>query len=265
MKRNYLILLFSFAFRVLFAQAPAEGTPKSVYQVLRHEVVTKGINFVSRQIDSTALVLFDDVVFIELDEIQEGNDSYTLIRTVQHVKNRKPIIDPLLKSVEIGKYYVVTTKSLKNNTDPFTPKTWEVRAGIVNIPVKFYLPNDGDPIDFSSKSVSLGTSIGIARQVSNSKSNLWINYLVGAQFTMVTPTQDDFLNFSSTSSDNTLSAFSFSLGIALNFDGIEAGIFVGKDFLPGSASKDWKHNGDTWFSFGIGTNLSNGKQRLTNY
>jgi len=43
-----------------------------------------------------------------------------------------------------------------------------------------------------------------------------------------------FINFDE-GNNNTLSAFSLSLGIALDFEGIEVGLFLGKDFLPGSA------------------------------
>ncbi len=266
MKKVYVILITFLVTNGLFAQD--QENQKGRFFLLRHEVVVQEINFLNLDIDTDPLVLFDDVVFEPMQEIKDNNQTYTLIKAVQYVKKRKQIDpkDRLFKTVEIGKYYVIKNDLLKNNTHPFTPKTWEVRAGVVNIPVKFYLPNDGEPLDFSSRSVSLGTTIGVAQQVSKAKHNLWINYLLGAQFTMVTPTTDDFINFNTTSDDsNTLSAFSLSLGLALNFEGIEVGFFLGKDFLPGSAAKKWKHNGNTWFSIGIGTNLSNGKQKLTNY
>jgi hypothetical protein len=266
MKKHYFIIIFSLIFNALLAQE--QGIGKKQFFVLRREVVGQEINFLNLEIDSTLLVLFDDVVFEQMQEVKKNGETYTLVKAVQYVRKRKHIApkDRLFKTVETNKYYVVKNDLLKNNTDPYIPKTWEVRAGIVNIPVKFYLPNEGEALDFSSRSVSLGTSVGIAQQVSKSKHNLWLNYLLGAQFTMVTPTSDDFINFSTAGNNsNTLSAFSLSLGIALDFEGIEVGVFLGKDYLPGSAAKDWKHNGDTWFSMGVGTNLSNGKQKLTNY
>lgn len=233
---------------------------KGQQYVLIHEVVVQEINFLTKAIDTTPVVLFDDVVFNQMQEIENGTS--ILIKAIQNVKKKK---NPKITSsnpfplVEIGKYYVVEKNRLKDNRILFTPKTWELRAGVVNVPVKFYLPADGEPLDFSSKSVSLGTTIGVARQTSNTKRNLWLNYLLGAQFTMVTPTTDDFLSFDQTSGDgNTLSAFSLSLGFGIDFEGIEVSFFLGKDFLPGSASKDWKHNGDTWFSIGVGTSLSGG-------
>lgn len=265
MKKQYVILFFSLISHALLAQN--QGKAKEQYLFLGHEVVVQEINFLNLVIDSARLVLFDDIVFEKMQEVKDNGETYALIKAVQYLKKRKHIApkDRPFKTVEIGKYYVVKKDLLNDNTYPFTPKTWEVRAGVVSIPVKFYLPNDGEPIDFSSKSVSLGTTIGMARQISNTKNNLWVNYLLGAQFTMVTPTVDDFNNPSNYNNGNTLSAFSLSFGIALDFEGIEAGFFLGKDFLPGTAAKDWKHNGDTWFSIGIGTNLSNGKEKLTNY
>lgn len=250
----------------LFAQDPL--IERNIYKVLKHELVVQEINFLNKEIDTTAFVLYDDVVFEEMEELSDNGKNYQLIKAVQYVKKRKniPADQRPFKVVEMGKYYVVEKKLLNRNTIPYTPKTWELRAGIVNIPVKFYLPDDGDPLDFSSRSVSLGTSIGAAQQVSKSRRNLWVNYLLGAQFTMVTPTTDDFINFDNTGGNsNTLSAFSLSLGIALDFDGIEVGFFLGKDFLPGSAANSWRHNGDTWFSIGVGTSLSNGKEKITNY
>lgn len=266
MKKGSFLILFSLVINVLIAQN--QSYEKGRYFVLHHEVVVQEINFLNLAIDTFPLVLFDDVVFEQMQEISANSETYTLIKAVQYVKKRKQIApeDRLFKPVEIGKYYVIKNNLLKDNTLPYIPKTWELRAGVVSIPVKFYLPDDGDPLDFSSRSVSLGTSVGAAQQVSNTRRNLWLNYLLGAQFTMVTPTTDDFINFDNTGGNsNTLSAFSLSLGIALDFEGIEVGFFLGKDFLPGSAANDWKHNGDTWFSIGIGTSLSNGKEKLTNY
>lgn len=257
----YLLPLHS-----LFAQDPL--SERNRYKVLKHELVVQEINFLNKQIDTTAIVLYDDVVFEEMQDISDNGKSYQLIKAVQYVKKRKKIApdERPFKVVEMGKYYVVEKNLLNNNIIPYTPKTWELRAGVVSIPVKFYLPDDGDPLDFSSRSVSLGTSIGAAQQVSKSRRNLWVNYLLGAQFTMVTPTTDDFINFNTADGNsNTLSAFSLSLGIALDFEGIEVGFFLGKDFLPGSAANNWRHNGDTWFSIGVGTSLSNGKEKLTNY
>lgn len=238
--------------------------------MLKHELVVQEINFLNKKIDTIAIVLYDNVVFEEMQEISDNGKNYQLIKAVQYVKKRKKnaLDERPFKVVEIEKYYVVEKNLLNNNIIPHTPKTWELRAGVVSIPVKFYfyLPDDGNPLDFSSRSVSLGTSIGAAQQVSKSRRNLWVNYLLGAQFTMVTPTTDDFINFNTADSNsNTLSAFSLSLGIALDFEGIEVGFFLGKDFLPGSAANNWRYNRDTWFSIGIGTSLSNGKEKLTNY
>jgi hypothetical protein len=268
MKKQYVILCFSLVFNALLGQNQNQDNVKEPYFFLRREVVVQEINFLTLAINEERLVLFNDVVFKKMQEIKDNGETYIVVKAVDYVKKRKQIApkDRPFKTVEIGKYYVVKTDLLKDNVNTFTPRTWEVRAGVVNIPVKFYLPNDGDPLDFSSKSVSLGTTIGVAQQVSRTRRNLWVNYLLGAQFTMVTPTSDDFLNFNAaTDNSNTLSAFSLSLGIALDFEGIEVGFFLGKDYLPGSAAQNWKHNGDTWFSIGIGTNLSNGKQKLTNY
>jgi len=243
---------------------------KDRYDVLRHEVVVYPIDFLTKEIKETPIVLYDDVVFEQLENIEKDGEKYKIIKAIQYVKKRrqKATKDRPLKGVEIDNYYVIKTTHLaaeSNNIISFTPKTWELRAGVANIPVKFYLPDDGDALDFSSRSVSLGTTIGAAQQVSNSRRNLWVNYLLGAQFTMVTRTSDDFLNFDGDDGNsNTLSAFSLSLGIALDFEGIEVGVFLGKDYLPGSAAANWKHNGDLWFSIGVGTSLTGGKGNIPN-
>lgn len=246
---------------------------KNRYDVLLYEVVVYPIDFLTKKIDSTPIVLYDDVVFEKMESITENNKNYRIIKAIQYIKKRDKAEAKKrpLKGVEMEKYYVIEESRLTNNTMDFTPKTWEIRAGVANIPVKFYLPDDNNKLDFSSRSVSLGTTIGAARQVSNSRRNLWVNYLLGAQFTMVTPTSDDFpdfINFNGgdgIGNSNTLSAFSLSLGVSLDFEGIEVGLFLGRDYLPGNAASKWKHNGDTWFSIGIGTSLSNGKEKLTSY
>lgn len=273
--KKYLLLLVMVilcSFHTLLAQNNISD--KNRYNVLRHEVVAYPINFLTKAIDdSNPIVLYDDVVFEQLEDIEKGSVNYKIIKAIQYIKkrNKKAPKNRPFKGVEMDKYYVIAATHLddvKENLISFTPKTWELRAGVANIPVKFYLPDDGNNLDFSSRSVSLRTTIGAARQVSNSKRNLWVNYLLGAQFTMVTPTTDDFdfINFEEGNS-NTLSAFSLSLGIALDFEGIEVGLFLGKDFLPGSAGDRWDHNRDTWFSIGVGTSLGDGDERnkLTNY
>lgn len=267
--KNLLLLLAMIIlcpFHILWSQGTISD--KNRYDVLKHEVVVYPINFLTKEVEETPIVLYNDVVFEKLENIEWKNGQYTIIKAIQDVKKHKkrnPEKRPL-KGVEMNKYYVVAVDYLaKGKTFDFTPKTWELRAGVANIPVKFYLPDNDNTLDFSSRSVSLGTTVGAAQQVSNTKRNLWINYLLGAQFTMVTRTSDDFLNFTDDeNSSNTLSAFSLSLGIALDFEGIEVGIFLGRDYLPGRAAANWKHNGDTWFSIGIGTTLSNGKEKLTN-
>jgi len=272
--KKYLLLLVMVilcSFHALWSQNNISD--KDRYDVLKHEVVVYPIDFLTKKIEETPIVLYDDVVFEQLEDIDYNSVKYKIIKAIQYVKKRqKNRQDRPFKGVEMDKYYVIATTHLapeKNNVISFTPKTWELRAGVANIPVKFYLPDKENPLDFSSRSVSLGTTIGAAQQVSNSRRNLWVNYLLGAQFTMLTLTKDDiketsFLNFDATGGSNTLSAFSLSLGIALDFEGVEVGFFFGKDFLPGSAASDWIHNADTWFSIGVGTSLTGGKGNLPN-
>jgi len=260
----FWVMAMLLPFSILWSQNNISD--KDRYDVLKYEVVVHPINFLTKKLDlNTSIVLYDNVVFEKMENVKgDDNTSYFIIKAIQYVKKRKKIDSEKrpFEGVEIGNYYVVKEDLLKDNTIFFTPKTWELRAGVANIPVKFYLPDDGNNLDFSSRSVSLGTTIGAAQQVSNSRRNLWINYLLGAQFTMVTPTSDDFPNFNvDDGNSNTLSAFSLSLGVALNFEGIEVGLYLGKDYLPGMAASVWTHNGDTWFSIGVGTSLSNGGKK----
>lgn len=264
-KTIFCILLFLCLFFQKGKTQEVNPVPKAIHYTLLHEVVVVEFDFLEKKSLGNKKVMFDHVVFDIVQEITLDNKIVKVVKPVSFIKKKqkssekdleKAGLEDSTKVVELEKYYYVSTDDLKDNQLVYTPKTWEMRAGIVTIPVKFYLPKDGRPLDFSSRSVSLGTSVGVGQQISQSKQNLWINYLFGAHFTMVTPTQDDFLNFSNNdASDDTLSAFSLSLGVTLNFEGIELGVFLGQDFLPGSAAEQWIHNGETWFSIGVGTSF----------
>lgn len=267
----YLLILILCCYQTSNAQK-VEPIQEVIYYTLLHEVVVVEFDFMEKKSLDNKKIMFDHVVFDIVQEITLDGKDVKVIKPTSFIKkkqqNSKKDIDKtviVVDEVALEKYYYVSASDLKDNTTNYTPRSWKMRAGIVTIPVKFYLPNDGRSIDFSSRSISLGTSIGVGQQISQSKQNLWINYLFGAHFTMVTPTSDDFLNFNPDTSDDTLSAFSLSLGVALNFEGVEFGVFLGRDYLPGSAADDWVHDGKTWFSIGLGTSFGGKKERLTNY
>lgn len=266
-----LVLLCCFFIQSINAQQVAP-VQKAIYYTLLHEVVVIEFDFLEKKSLDNKKIMFDHVVFDVVQEITLDGKDVKVVKPISFIKKKQRDSEKdidnagiVVEEVALEKYYYVSTSDLKDNTIIYTPQSWEMRAGIVTIPVKFYFPKDGRPLDFSSRSVSLGTSIGVGQQISQSKQNLWINYLFGAHFTMVTPTVDDFINFDSDTSDDTLSAFSLSVGVALNFEGVELGVFLGQDYLPGSAADDWIHNGETWFSIGLGTSFGGKKERLTNY
>jgi hypothetical protein len=53
------------------------------------------------------------------------------------------------------------------------------------------------------------------------------------------------------------SAVSFDIGCLFESDAFQVGIFLGKDYLPGPLSKQWRYQGKTWLGIAIGVSLFN--------
>ncbi len=235
-----------------------DNVKKAKTQTLIHEVVVNKYDFLHKVVEDDLHVLYPNAVFEIVETAQIDGTAHSVIKATSLIKMKKREIDASaekIKEVKLHEYYIVNSSYLSNNTSEYTPREWDLRIGLTVIPVKLYaFHNDNGSLDFTSSSISQGASIGLAHQFSKRKSNLWMIYSFSMNFTKITPRRDDFINDSYEGND--LAALSPALGVSVNYRGAEFGLFVGKDFLPGTAAADWKLNGETWFSLTIGTSFN---------
>jgi len=229
-----------------------QGNVSNDMYTLKSEVVVTDYDFMNKSLRDESFILYDHVVFEEVDVIDIEGMPHVIVKPIKVLKSKTPksIVD---RDVTLFEYYVVSKFTIEPKKQKYTDINWDLRVGFSVIPLKVYPFQDG-PLDFTASSISQGASIGLAHQVNRRKSNLWLVYSFSMNFTKVTPRKDDFLDDSFEGND--LAALSPAIGISLNYNNAEFGLFLGKDFLPGNAASAWKYNGDTWYSFTIGTSFS---------
>jgi len=235
--------------------------PNFEFYTLQHEIIVETYDFLNEENLKVRKILKQNTVFEILDTPEIDGLAYTVLKPVKILEKNKKNKNSIssnnsenLPGVELDFYYVALSSKLKNNLEGYTPRMWNYQVGVSVIPIKIYLPEKNQPLDFTSSSVSQGATFGIAHQVSQSKSNVWINYMFSMNFTKVTPREDDFVNTNFDGND--LAALSPAFGVGINFKAAALGFHIGKDYLPGTAASSWKHNGTTWYSISIGTSFN---------
>ena len=221
---------------------------------LTSEIVVSTFDFIEGVETTSKVIMYSNTVFEQIETIEENGIEYYVIKPIERLNERNNDNNmDMLPEIELYQYYKVKSSSIDSKKIVYTPIEWDLRIGLAVIPVKIYPFQDG-PLDFSASNISQGASIGLAHQISRRKSNLWMVYSFSMNFTKVTPRPDDFLD--DRFSGNDLAALSPALGISLSYNNADFGIFVGKDFLPGTAANSWRYNGVTWYSISIGTSFN---------
>ena len=230
----------------LFSQTVEIENPK---YTLLSEVVATHYDFLNQVNGSQSEILHNNYVFQEIATTIIDGTEFTILKPIEFLELDK---DYQQKSnIILHTYYTTNSLNLENNRNVYTARGWELRLGYHIIPVKIYAFQEG-PLDFTASSISQGPAIGISHQLSKRKSNLWLTYNFSMNFTKVTPRIDDFTE---TYNGNDLAALSPALGLNLNYNNVEFGIYLGRDYLPGLAADTWKYNGVTWYSIAIGTSF----------
>ena len=123
-----------------------------------------------------------------------------------------------------------------------------------------------DNFEFETN-LSIGTSItgGISYDVK--RQNRFIEGSVGLGISRVNLNEDNSNLGSTIASEQGLveqTAFTFSIGTVFYYEGINAGIFLGWDYLSGKTQKqfNWVHNQKPWL--GVGINIGIGQAKNNN-
>jgi hypothetical protein len=126
--------------------------------------------------------------------------------------------------------------------------------GVINYPFK-YRPQKGEG-DFSG---SFNVGAAIALTLPHDSLAKWIfSYVAGFGISSITLDKSQVsMNANKLDSTNGLTALSLSLGYMVEYNKVQAGIFVGWDRLNNlnNSTYGWKYQGRPWLSVGIGYSI----------
>ncbi len=129
-------------------------------------------------------------------------------------------------------------------------------VGIPTIPTKIRFGNAGTT---SNKrffrfegNVSLGLSGGYKRTFGNENQYAW-NLVVG--FTVASVPVDSLTTKGVVNSNTSAASFSPHVGLVMDFQKVQFGIYSGIDFLNGEPNKYWVYENQPWLGIGFGYSL----------
>lgn len=128
-------------------------------------------------------------------------------------------------------------------------KISSVSFGAIMVPVKFRFPNKEATSFDLSKDVAIGTSVGYKQGLSRFKP-YFINFLFATGVSSISAFPENTGGAVTSTTD--VAGLTTSLGIILEMDKIQLGVFSGIDMVPKSPAKVWTYQGAPWLSVGIG-------------
>lgn len=152
------------------------------------------------------------------------------------------------------KYFSVPVTKINDYATPYTRNRTSMSVGVLYFPFK-YRPQK-ESADFSG-SFNFGAALGIT--LGNYSYNKWsISFLTGYSISNIkldsasVGRNSDMLTVT-----NDLSAFSFSFGPMVQYDRVQAGVFVGMDRISrlNHLTYGWVYQGKPWVSVGFGYSI----------
>ncbi|MEZ4825119.1 MAG: hypothetical protein R3C61_02325 [Bacteroidia bacterium] len=131
-------------------------------------------------------------------------------------------------------------------------KISSVSFGAVMVPVKFRFPNKEAASFDLSKDVAIGTSVGYKQGLSRFKP-YFINFLFATGVSSISAFPENTGGAVTATTD--VAGLTTSLGIILEMDKIQLGVFSGVDMVPKAPAKVWTYQGAPWLSIGIGLQM----------
>ncbi|MDX2247144.1 MAG: hypothetical protein SF052_10230 [Bacteroidia bacterium] len=128
-------------------------------------------------------------------------------------------------------------------------KISSVSFGAIMVPVKFRFPNKEAASFDLSKDVAIGTSIGYKQGLSRFKP-YFINFLFATGVSSISAFPENTGGAVASTTD--VAGLTTSLGLILEMDKIQLGVFSGIDMVPKAPGKVWTYQGAPWLSMGIG-------------
>jgi hypothetical protein len=151
-------------------------------------------------------------------------------------------------------YFKVPISILNSKALPYTRIDWSLSVGALNFPFKYRFQKGYG--DFSG-SFNFGTGVGLL--IPHDSAARW-NYTILAGFSISQINIDSVSatrNWKGLTSSNNFAAFSFSIGMMLQNNKVQVGVFFGWDRLGrlNNAEYGWIYQGKPWVSIGLGYSI----------
>lgn len=155
---------------------------------------------------------------------------------------------------DVQRYFKVSTDVLDANASRLDRVNFALAVGVINYPFK-YRPQKGHP-DFSG-AFNFGVAVGV--KLPHKESLKFTHSIItGYSISQVSlDTSTVTKNKAEVIGNNNFAAFSFSVGYMVEYDRVQAGVFLGFDQM-GKLNNDhfgWIYQGKPWLSVGIGYSI----------
>lgn len=215
----------------------------NVQPLVAGKALTNNADFLETGIKFKVLSKLDDEVLLQalnFDEISTDK------KTKYQAKYGKPIKD--LSEIYNNKIYTISRSDFDSNAEKFVPKE-RLSIGLLTLPFKARPQNDFTfDTEFNLNS-TLNWSFAYANTVS-------INLQVGAGIGTVGLNTSNSKGLADDEAQD-VSTITFMSGLMLQYNKVQAGIYIGVDNINNQSNYQWESNGNIWFGFGIGYDLFN--------
>lgn len=155
------------------------------------------------------------------------------------------------------KYFKVDARLLEKFALKEATIDWSLAIGVVNFPFKFRPQKD--KVDFSG-SFNFGAGLGVTfphKSWRKTTHSLISGYSIS---NVVLDSVSVVKNHDKLSSTNNFTAFSFSLGYLIQYEKVQAGLFIGWDRINRINQEEfgWIYQGKSWLSIGFGLAIFSG-------
>lgn len=208
-------------------------------------------------------VLDNDFVLIKVLDYPEKLIKKRGVFKTRYSSNPDPNFKKFNRDESKQKYFRVKKELITTQATLDEMVGGSLAFGVINFPFKFRLQDEGD----FSGAFNLGAAVGYKLPHKYSgKFNVSFLLasslsLVNADETTVSSNEADLESF-----NNQFSAVSVSGGLMLEYGKVQAGVFVGLDYVRKAVQEhfDWRYHGKPWVSFALGISIfSTEKVRLS--
>ncbi|AUS06852.1 hypothetical protein [Pseudotamlana carrageenivorans] len=249
MKNSKIYLLIVFVLFSLSINAQEKGdiiildvptTTSNVQGLVSGETLKKNADFLQSGIKFKVVSKLDNVV--QLQALNFGK----LTEKQKKDYEAKGKVD--LSEIYNNKIYTISRVDFDGNAEKFEPRE-RLSIGLLTLPFKARPQND---FSFDTE-FNLNSTLNWSFAYSN---NVSINWQIGAGIGTVGLNTSNSAGLADDEAQD-VSTITFLSGLMLQYNKVQAGIYIGVDHINNQSNYQWESNGNMWFGFGIGYDLFN--------